>query len=163
MKGAAEFCLDWLVEDDQGCLVTVPSVSPENSFCLPDGQVGQTSIATSMDMALIWDLFTNCIEVLDILGIEPELRQRLSSARLRLLPPKVGKHDQLQEWSVDWESPEPQHRHISHLFGLHPGRQITRYHLPELREAVKNSLRLRGDSGTGWSLAWKVKLLGAPA
>jgi alpha-L-fucosidase 2 len=156
MKGAAEFYLDWLVEDSQGNLVTAPSVSPENSFMLPDGQFGQTSLATCMDMAIIWDLLTNCIETLEILGIEPAFKARLVSTRQQLLPPKVGKYDQLQEWSVDWDRPEDNHRHISHLFGLHPGRQITRYHLPELRQAVQKSLNMRGDLGTGWSLAWKI-------
>jgi alpha-L-fucosidase 2 len=111
-----------------------------------------------MDMAIIWDLFGNCIEASRALGVDAELRAELVAARARLLPPQVGAAGQLQEWSADWDllAPEREHRHVSHLFGLHPGRQISRRGAPELFAAARRSLELRGDAGTGWSMAWKV-------
>jgi alpha-L-fucosidase 2 len=156
MKGAAEFCLDWLVEDGHGHLVTNPSVSPENIFVLPDGTSGQISEGSTVDMSLIWDLFTSCMDASKILGIEPEFAERLAAARSRLLPPKIGRKGQLQEWSEDWESTDPGHRHLSPLFGIFPGRQWTPFTHPELAEAAKVLLRIRDASDYGWSLAWKA-------
>jgi alpha-L-fucosidase 2 len=155
MKGAAEFGLDWLVEHD-GWLVTAPATSPENKFTTPDGQHAAVSAASTMDMALLHDLFTNCIEAATILDIDSEFRAALQSARDRLYPPRIGQHGQLQEWWQDWDDPHDHHRHTSHLFGLHPGRQITRTGTPALFAAAQRSLELRGDGGTGWSMAWKV-------
>jgi alpha-L-fucosidase 2 len=109
-----------------------------------------------MDMAIIWDLFTNCMEASRILETDAALCSRLEAARERLFPPAVGRHGQLQEWSHDWDDPEDQHRHVSHLFGVHPGRQITPYATPELFAAAQRSLEMRGDGGTGWSMAWKI-------
>ncbi|MDQ4078642.1 MAG: glycoside hydrolase family 95 protein, partial [Chloroflexota bacterium] len=156
MRGAAEFCLDWLIEDEQGYLVTSPSTSPENKFTTPDGQTAAVSMASTMDRAIIWDLFTNCIEASKILRSDADLRARLEVARSRLYPPRVGRLGQLQEWFQDWDDPEDKHRHVSHLFGLHPGRQITRGSTPQLFAAARRSLELRGDGGTGWSMAWKI-------
>jgi len=115
-------------------------------------------MASTADMALIWDLFTNCIEAARILGTDAEFRDRLEQARQRLYPPRVGRHGQLQEWFQDWDDPEDHHRHQSHLVGLHPGRQITAQGTPDLFVAARRSLQLRGDGGTGWSMAWKVSL-----
>jgi len=157
IRGAAEFCLDWLVEDDAGHLVTAPSTSPENSFTIDEeGTQCSVSIASTMDMAITWDVFTNCIEAGEILGVDDEFRAELAAARDRLYPPHIGRHGQLQEWSVDWDDPTDHHRHVSHLFGLHPGRQITVRGTPDLAAAAKRSLELRGDGGTGWSKAWKI-------
>jgi alpha-L-fucosidase 2 len=156
IKGAALFCLDWLIEDDRGYLVTAPSSSPENQFTTPDGQRAGVSIASTMDMAIIWDLFINCIQASEALDIEPEFREQLQTARDRLYSPQIGQYGQLQEWSEDWDDPNDHHRHVSHLFGLHPGRQISVRGTPELAEAAQRSLELRGDGGTGWSMAWKV-------
>jgi alpha-L-fucosidase 2 len=158
MRGAAEFCLDWLVPDDRGRLVTMPSTSPENTFATPDGQTASVSMATTSDMAIIWDLFTNCIEAARVLGVDDELRGRLEVARDQLYPPHIGRFGQLQEWFQDWDDPADTHRHTSHLFGLHPGRQVTPDGTPELFAAARRSLELRGDAGTGWSLAWKTNL-----
>ncbi|HSV26978.1 MAG TPA: hypothetical protein VLH60_03710, partial [Sedimentisphaerales bacterium] len=155
MKGAAEFCLDWLIEDGKGNLVTCPSVSPELGFNYEGGR-GRTSMATTMDMSIIWDHFTNCIDALNVMGIEAEFRKKLETARDRLYPPKIGKYGQLQEWFQDWDDPNEHHRHVSHAFGLHPGRQFSMQKTPELCTALKKTLELRGDEGTGWSLAWKV-------
>jgi alpha-L-fucosidase 2 len=111
-----------------------------------------------MDMAIIWDLFGNCIAASQALGVDDDFRAQLEAARARLLPPQIGHAGQLQEWSEDWDmqAPEPQHRHSSHMFGLHPGRQITRRGTPALFDAARRSLELRGDGGTGWSMAWKI-------
>ncbi len=154
MKGAAEFCLDWLIEHE-GVLVTAPSTSPENKFSTPDGQRAAVSAATTMDVALIRDLFINCIETGAILNDDQDFCEKLSSALRRLQPYQVGQHGQLQEWQHDWDDPADQHRHQSHLFGLHPGNQISAA-TPELFAAARRSLELRGDGGTGWSMAWKV-------
>lgn len=157
MKGAAQFCLDWLVEGEDGYLVTNPSTSPENSF-LFNGKRLSASIASTMDMAIIRDLFSGCIEASRIIETDEDFRRQLEDARNRLLPYKVGKFGQLQEWSKDFEEAEPNHRHVSHLYGLYPGNSITPEHTPELAEACKTSLIRRGDEGTGWSLAWKINL-----
>ena len=160
MKGAAEFCLDWLVEG-QGLvsnkyLVTGPATSPENRFTTPAGETAAVSLASTMDMALIWDLFTNCIEAATVLDQDEDFRATLEAARVRLYPPQIGRHGQLQEWFLDWDDPDDKHRHVSHLFGLHPGRQITPEATPALFAAAQKSLELRGDGGTGWSMAWKI-------
>ena len=156
MKSAALFCLDWLMEDGQGHLITAPATSPENKFTTPDGQEAAVSAASTMDMAIIWDLFTNCIEAATILDTDPDLRAELAAARDHLYPFQIGQHGQLQEWWQDWDDPTDQHRHVSHLFGLHPGRQITKQGTPTLFNAAMRSLELRGDGGTGWSMAWKI-------
>jgi alpha-L-fucosidase 2 len=156
MTEAARFALDFLIEDGQGRLVTAPSTSPENDFTTPDGVTATVSIASTMDMAIIWDLLTNCIEAGQILGIDDDLHAEMEAARARLYPPQIGEHGQLQEWYLDWDDPDDHHRHVSHLFGLHPGRQITAWTTPDLYAAARRSLELRGDGGTGWSMAWKI-------
>lgn len=126
MKGSAEFCLDWLVDDGRGHLITAPSASPEIGFITPDGKKGVVSMATTMDMSIVWDLFTNCMAAARELGIEPRLAAKLKAARAKLYPPKIGARGQLQEWFADFTEQDVHHRHVSHLFGLHPGRQFTR-------------------------------------
>lgn len=155
MKNAALFCLDWLVESEGGYLVTAPSTSPENTYMLNGNRYG-VSVATTMDMSIIWDLFTNLIEASEILNMDKEFRKKLISARSRLYPLRIGKKGNLQEWFMDFEESDLHHRHVSHLFGLHPGRQITPFKTPQLASACKKTLELRGDNGTGWSLAWKI-------
>ncbi len=158
MKEAALFCLDWLIEDGEGHLVTAPSTSPEHKFVTEDGQLAAVSMAATMDMSLIWDLFTNCIEAAERLGVDEEFRKTLAEARERLYPLQIGRHGQLQEWFKDWVDEDIRHRHVSHLFGIYPGRQLTERETPELFAAAKRSLERRGDEGTGWSLAWKICL-----
>ena len=155
MKGSAEFLLDWLVDDGHGHLVTAPSTSPELGFLLPDGQKATVSMATTMDMEIAWDLFTNCLDTARILGIEPEFAARLAAARAKLLPLQIGQGGRLQEWFKDFTEQEVHHRHVSHLFGIFPGRQITPA-TPEYFAAARKSLEIRGDDGTGWSLGWKI-------
>jgi alpha-L-fucosidase 2 len=156
MKGAVAFCLDWLVEDKNGWLVTAPSVSPENTFIDDSGKTGSVSIATTMDMEIIWDLFTNTIEASRELNKDAAYRDTIIARRAKLFPLHIGKKGNLQEWYKDWEDTDPHHRHVSHLFGLYPGREISPVSTPEYAAAAKKTLELRGDAGTGWSLAWKI-------
>ncbi len=156
MAEAARFALDFLIEDGQGHLITAPSTSPENDFTTPDGVTATVSMASTMDMAILWDLFTNLLEAAEILGIDDAFCAEVESARARLYPPQIGQYGQLQEWFLDWDDPDDHHRHTSHLFGLHPGRQITPGETPDLFAAARRSLELRGDASTGWSMAWKL-------
>ena len=155
MKGAAQFMLGWLVEGPDRYLVTNPSTTPENDFRI-NGKAYQISMATTMDMSIIRDLFTNCIQTLGILKIEPEFKKQLEQTMKRLYPFHIGQYGQLQEWFKDWDDPKDQHRHLSHLFGLYPGGQISPRRTPELAAAAKKSLIHRGDVSTGWSMAWKI-------
>ena len=158
MRSAAEFCLAWLIKDDDGFLVTAPSVSPELHFITPAGEIASATIAATMDLSIIFDLFSNCIEASQNLDIDHDFRLRLEHARSHLLPLKVGSRGQLQEWALDHQEAEIHHRHISHAFGLHPGRQILPLTMPEISKALRRSLELRGDESTGWSMGWKVNL-----
>ncbi|HEY8945087.1 MAG TPA: glycoside hydrolase family 95 protein [Polyangiaceae bacterium] len=153
----AEFCLDWLVEHPHtGKLVSGPANSPENSFVAPTGEPCSISMGPAMDQQIIWDHFTNVLDAAAALGEEDELLGRVRTARERLLLPRVGQDGRLLEWAEDFEEIEPHHRHVSHLFGLHPGRQITPSRTPEWACAARKTLEARGDSGTGWSRAWKI-------
>ena len=156
MKGAAQFCSDWLVADKDGYLVTAPSTTPENVFVTSDGKKGEVSVATTMDISIIRDLFTNVIEASTALNNDTGFRQQLIEKRSKLYPFKIGKKGNLQEWYKDFEDTDPQHRHVSHLFALHPGRQIAPLTTPDLAAAARKTLELRGDGGTGWSKAWKI-------
>jgi alpha-L-fucosidase 2 len=160
MKEAAQFYLDFLVaEPKHGWLVTAPSNSPENSFRTPDGTVANVCAGPSMDEQIIHELFTHCIEAEAILQTDEEFRAALERARDRLAPPQIGKHGQLQEWLEDFDEPEPGHRHISHLYALHPGHQITPRTTPELARAARVTLERRlanGGGHTGWSRAWII-------
>lgn len=156
MREAAQFFLDFLVEHD-GYLVTCPSVSPENTFILPSGEKGANIYGVTMDNQILRDLFTQCIEAAKILGVEDELNEQIRQARERLIPTRIGKHGNIMEWPEDFEEWEPGHRHISHLYGLHPSEQITVDGTPALAEAARVTLERRLSAGgghTGWSRAW---------
>ncbi|ACU04899.1 glycoside hydrolase family 95 protein [Pedobacter heparinus] len=156
MKGAAEFMLKWLVKDDKTeYLVTNPSTSPENIFKI-EGKEYEVSKATTMDMGIIKELFTDCIAASKILDMDADFRVELEKAKAKLYPFNIGRYGQLQEWFNDVDDPKDSHRHLSHLFALYPGNQITVYHTPELAAAAKQSLLHRGDLSTGWSMAWKI-------
>lgn len=155
LKGAAWFYMDALQKDpNTGWLVVTPSMSPENAH--HDG----VSIAagTTMDNQLVFDVFSNVIAAAQILNLDPALADSLLEMRDRLPPMHVGQHGQLQEWLHDWDQKEDKHRHVSHLYGLFPGNQISPYSHPELFQAVRNALVYRGDKSTGWSMGWKVNL-----
>ncbi|MBC7892602.1 MAG: glycoside hydrolase family 95 protein, partial [Sphingobacteriaceae bacterium] len=156
MKDAARFCLDWLSEDAQGRLITSPSTSPENVFITEKGVKQSVSVATTMDLGLIWDLFSNTIAAAERLNIDADFRKTLLAKRDQLFPLQIGKKGNLQEWYRDWEDQDPQHRHVSHLFALHPGREISPLTTPAFANAARRTLELRGDGGTGWSKAWKI-------
>jgi len=158
MKGAAIFCMDYLVEGPDGWLVTAPSTSPENLYKTPDGYVGATLYGSTSDMAMIREHLTNTAKACEILGVDPDFKERISEKLSTLYPYQIGKEDNLQEWYHDWNDNDPHHRHASHLFGLYPGSTISPKNTPELAEACKKSLELRGDGGTGWSKAWKINL-----
>ena len=165
MKGAARFILDFLVEAPEdtplaGKLVTNPSHSPENSFLKPDGTRSLFTYAATMDLEIIHELFTNCIACIDVLEEDAEFRVELVSALERLAPLQISeKTGRLQEWAFDYDEPEPGHRHMSHMYALHPSCQITLRGTPELAAAAKKSLEYRlahGGGHTGWSRAWLV-------
>jgi len=174
MRGSSLFYLDWLIEGPSGELVTCPSTSPENQFdttiaahgenkdkyLIKNGNSGNgkfsISMASTMDIAIIRELFVNSIKTLEILNAEPELKVNLQSALNKLYAPRIGKHGQLQEWYKDWDNVADDHRHVSNLYGLHPGNSIQLRETPLLAEAAKKSLLYRGDGETGWSKAWKV-------
>jgi len=155
MKGAAEFCLAWLVEDKNGFLVTNPGTSPENTFKV-NGKTYEVSMASTMDMSIIRELFSNCLHASKALNADQEFSAKIEKALPRLYPFHIGQHGQLQEWFQDWDDPKDAHRHISHLFSLYPGNQITPEFTPELAKAAKQTLIHRGDVSTGWSMAWKI-------
>jgi alpha-L-fucosidase 2 len=158
MKGAAEFLLDYMVDDGAGHLVTIPSTSPELEFLDADGRSVAVSMASTMDNAITWDLFTACIDACRLLNVDADFARQLEDARSRLYPFQIGARGQLQEWFRDFMEADVHHRHNSHLFGLHPGRQILFEEAPELIQAIRKTFELRGDLSTGWSLAWKINL-----
>ncbi|MEH6306676.1 glycoside hydrolase family 95 protein [Olivibacter sp. CPCC 100613] len=156
MKGAASFMLAWLTEDpDSHYLVTNPSTSPENTIKIK-GKEYQLSMASTMDMAIIRELFNACMHASDILQIDPNFKAKLTTAKAKLYPYHIGRYGQLQEWYQDWDDPQDKHRHISQLFGLYPGNQLSIGGTPKLAAAAKQSLLHRGDVSTGWSMAWKT-------
>ncbi len=159
MKSAAEFCLDWLIENQAGRLTTCPSVSTENNFITPDGKTAETSDGCTMDLALIRELFGNCMQAAAALGVDGEFSGRLKTALERLLPYQVGKHGQLQEWSKDFEERTPGQRHMSHMYPLFPGNEFTSRRNVEFWKASRVSLERRlaaGGAYTGWSRAWAI-------
>ena len=155
MKKAAEFYLDVLVEDKDGYLMIAPSTSPENSFKYGKEacSVSQTS---TMSMSIIKELFINCKKASEILGDKDGIIDEISEILPKLLPFKVGSKGDLLEWYNEEEWTEPHHRHISHLYALHPARLINHEDTPDLIEACRKTLEYRGDNGTGWSLGWKI-------
>ena len=155
MKGASRFLLQWLIEGPDGYLVTNPSTSPENVFRI-DGKEFQISMASTMDMAIIRELFSACILAADIVADEAPFRDELQAALNKLYPYHIGQYGQLQEWFKDWDDLDDKHRHLSHLFGLHPGTHIDPEQTPSLATACRMSLLHRGDASTGWSMAWKI-------
>jgi len=163
MKESAEFYLDWLVKNPKtGKLVSGPSTSPEHEYIAADGQRGWLCMGPSMDQQQIWDLFGNVIEAAKELGIDDAFVARVRDARGQLAGPQIGSDGRLMEWPEEFKDSENGgHRHLSHLFGLYPGRQITPRGTPELAAAARKALEVRlanGSSGCGWSCAWTINL-----
>ncbi|MBK7104890.1 MAG: glycoside hydrolase family 95 protein [Ignavibacteriae bacterium] len=157
LKGASDFCKNWLVEDKNGNLITAPSTSPENIY-LYKNYNGATLYGATADLAIIRELFNGTIRASEILNIDKPFSDSLKNAIEKLYPYQVGKKGNLQEWYYDWEDAEPKHRHQSHLFGLHPGHHISPEKTPELAEACKTTLNIKGDKSTGWSQGWRINL-----
>jgi len=157
MKEAAEFFLDFLIEDTKGQLVTCPSLSPENTYILPNGDNCALCMGPTMDNQIIYALFKNCIRSAEIMEIDRDFINELKVNIERLPKTEIGKHGQIKEWVEDYDEAEPGHRHISHLFALYPGNQITLKRTPKLAKAAEVSLKRRlanGGGHTGWSRAW---------
>ncbi len=163
MKGAARFLLDFLVEAPAGTpaagkLVTNPSHSPENAFRLPNAEQHVFTYGAAMDTEITHELLAACIEAAKTLGVDPDFQAECQRALARLAPIQISRRTGgIQEWIEDYEEVEPQHRHVSHLFGLYPGSMFS-LATPELFNAARKSLERRGDGATGWSLGWKLNL-----
>jgi alpha-L-fucosidase 2 len=161
IKESIEFFLDYLTETKEGYLVTNPSSSPENTYILPNGESGTLCMGPSMDNQILYELINGCIEASKILKTDEEFREQLYGVLERIPPIKVGKYGQIQEWLEDYEEVELGHRHISHLFALHPGTQISMKNTPELAAAARKTLERRlahGGGHTGWSRAWIINM-----
>jgi alpha-L-fucosidase 2 len=160
LRASAEFSLDWLVADPKtGKLVAGPATSPENKFRTADGQEASLCMAPSMEQQLIWDCFKNYLVAARVLGVTEATVAEVEQAMPRLLGPQIGSDGRLMEWTEEFEEPEPGHRHVSHLFALHPGRQISRTATPEWALGARKALEKRLASGgghTGWSRAWMI-------
>jgi len=158
MRGAARFFLSTLVEEPvHQWLVTAPSSSPENAFwCEKDSIATSICMGPTMDVQLLGELFSSTSAAAGILGIDKDFSDSLAAATKRFPPMRVDSRGRLMEWLEEYAEVEPQHRHVSHLYGLHPGNSISTLRSPALAEACRNTLKVRGDGGTGWSRAWKI-------
>ncbi len=162
LKEAAEFFLDWLVENPEtGKLVSGPATSPENVFLTKDGDPARMTMGPAMEQQIIWDLFTNVLSAADALGIEDGFTAEVRKKFGLLAGARIGSDGRLMEWPEEFAEQNPGHRHISHAFGLHPGEQFTLRGTPELAAAVRKSIEHRlanGGGHTGWSRAWLINL-----
>lgn len=158
MKGASEFFLNWLVADKNGHYITSPSTSPENQYLLSNGFVGATFYGGTADLAMIRECFDKTARAAKILNIDPDFVTILETYSAKLLPYRIGVKGNLQEWYFDWEDKDPKHRHQSHLFGLFPGNHISMIKTPDLANAAKKTLEIKGDETTGWSKGWRINL-----
>jgi alpha-L-fucosidase 2 len=158
MKGAVQFCLDFLIADKKGSLITAPSTSPENNYITPKGYTGALLYGGTADLAIIRELFNDYLKAGEVLNADPDLRKKVKNALKIMLPYQVGKEGNLQEWYYDWKDQDPQHRHLSHLFGAYPGYSITTAQNPRLADAVRKTLNVRTNEGTGWAITWRINL-----
>ena len=157
MKEAAQFFLDAMIEEpEHGWLVTAPTTSPENAFYLNDSTTVSVCMGSTMDVQIVSELYDAVCQSADVLGIDEAFSDSLCNAKSYFPPMQVSEQGYLQEWLKDYKEVEPQHRHVSHLFGLYPGTMLTQSKTPELMDACRETLRRRGDEGTGWSRAWKI-------
>jgi alpha-L-fucosidase 2 len=159
MKGAAEFYSDLLIEDPKHhWLVVAPAVSSENHYELPDGQQAAVSLGSTFQSEITHYLFTACIESSTILGVDQDFREKLISQRAKLMPIQIGPDGRVMEWPEPYKEADPHHRHISHLWGLYPGNEISLATTPDLASAARKTLVARGDDSLGWSYAFKALL-----
>ncbi len=157
MKEAAQFFLDAMIEEpEHGWLVTAPTTSPENAFYLNDSTTVSVCMGSTMDVQIVSELYDAVCQSADVLGIDEAFSDSLRKAKSHFPPMQVSEQGYLQEWLKDYKEVEPQHRHVSHLFGLYPGTMLTQSKTPEFMDACRETLRRRGDEGTGWSRAWKI-------
>ncbi|MEO8129738.1 MAG: glycoside hydrolase N-terminal domain-containing protein, partial [Bryobacteraceae bacterium] len=157
LKGSAQFYSDMVIEEPKHhWLVTAPANSPENSFRLPDKTIAHVCMGPTVDMQLLRYLFAATTEAARILNVDEDLRKELTAKRARLAPTRIGPDGRIMEWLEPYEEPEPTHRHVSHLWGLYPGSEISPDETPELAAAARKTLEARGDAATGWSLAYKI-------
>ncbi len=157
MKEAAQFFLDAMIEEpEHGWLVTAPTTSPENAFWFNDSTAVSVCMGSTMDVQIVSELYDAVWQSAEILGIDEAFSDSLRDAKSHFPPMQVSEQGYLQEWLKDYKEVEPQHRHVSHLFGLYPGTMLTQTKTPELMDACRETLRRRGDEGTGWSRAWKI-------
>ncbi len=154
MKGSAQYYSDMLIEEPtHHWLVIAPANSPENHFEMANGQQAAISLGSTFQSEITRYLFTACIESSEILGVDKDFRNKLIAERARLSPIQIGPDGRVMEWLEPYKEPEPHHRHVSHLWGLYPGDEISPYTTPELAQAARKTLQVRGDDGVGWSLA----------
>ena len=160
MRGATEFCLEWLIDNPRqpGELITAPSTSPENEYLTTKGYHGTTCYGGTADLAIIRELFTNTLAAGRIVGENKSFMKKVENSLRRLRPYTVGHDGDINEWYYDWDDWDPQHRHQSHLIGLYPGHQITTGNTPDLALAARRSLEIKGDKTTGWSTGWRINL-----
>lgn len=158
LKGAATFCLNILIPDKNGRLITSPSSSPENTFLTPKGLKSSILYGSTAELAIIRECFIQTLKAARVLQTDNELVETLQAALDNLYPYKIGSHGNLQEWYHDWQDAEPLHRHQSHLIGLHPGQHISVTGTPELAAACRRTLEIKGDETTGWSKGWRINL-----
>ncbi|HVN05933.1 MAG TPA: hypothetical protein VMT86_16035 [Bryobacteraceae bacterium] len=159
MKEATQFFLDYLTPDGKGHLLTGPSLSPENEYRLPSGEKAVLCMGPTMDTEILQELFGRVMEASEVLGIDNEFRTKVAAARNKLVPLRIGRFGQIQEWPEDYDEVEPGHRHMSQLFALFPGRQISPWQTPELARAARATIERRlahGGGHTGWSRAWII-------
>lgn len=159
LKGSAAFYLDMLIEEPtHGWLVTAPANSPENAFHLPNGETCYVCLGPALDMQLLCFLFGACIEAAETLDVDADFRRELAAKLARLAPTRLGPDGRILEWLEDYLETEVHHRHVSHLWGLYPGVELTPGASPAFAAGARKSLEARGDDGVGWSLAYKVNL-----
>jgi len=159
MNGAVQFCLDFLVPDKKGNLVTAPATSPENYYRIPETKYqGPVAYGTTCDLAMIRQLFIDYLKAATLLNSDADMQAKVKSALERLYPYQIGKKGHLQEWYHDWDDWDPQHRHLSHLFAAYPGNTITTSQTPQLADAVRKSLEIRTNDGNGWAITWRINL-----
>ncbi len=158
MKGAVQFCLEWMIKDDNGHWITSPGTSPENVYVNEEGYEGETLYGATADLAMIRELYEDFLKASEVLEIRDDFTEQVRKAIDNLHPYSIGRKGNMQEWYYDWEDADPKHRHQSHLFGLYPGHHITPVKTPELAKACRTSLEIKGDETTGWSKAWRINL-----